>query len=187
MSSAALYIIDLWILGELWMWHRMIYYNCMLQYYLLAGLENMAMLIVHVHRSNRKNILYVAVISTWLLDRTPNSWMIKDSRYVRCWCRIITTICAIYRSCAWRGLTFALQWAQYKEKVYVGRFYTLQLGSTWTSRHGKCGRIFVWVAWFHGNLFFLLFQLRSIVLKYDVLGVRKTKAWFYSHYKWRRN
>ena len=73
MFSGALYIIEMCILGKLWMWHRMIYYTYMLQDYLLAGLNKMAKIIVHVHRSDRKNKLYVAVISTWLLDRTPNS------------------------------------------------------------------------------------------------------------------
>ena len=55
------------------MWHRMIYSTYTLQDNLLAGLNKMAKINVHVHRSGRKNKLYVAVISTWLLDRTPNS------------------------------------------------------------------------------------------------------------------
>ena len=44
----------------------MINYTYMLQDYLIPGLNEMAKINVHVHRSDRKNKLYVAVISTWL-------------------------------------------------------------------------------------------------------------------------
>ena len=60
------------------MWYRMVYYTYMLQDYLLAGLNKMAKINVHVHRSDRKINL---CCRHQYMSAGPNAQLVNDQGF----------------------------------------------------------------------------------------------------------